>query len=158
MPNLLKVLLWSMIPIAELRASIPLGIIVYDLPWYSVYIAAVIGSMLPVPIILLFVRRVFEIMKRWGGKFEKIALFFEGRGVKNSDKVTKYATFGLFLFVAVPLPGTGAWMGSLIAALMNMRFKHSIISVLLGVMTAGVLMTMISAGVITGLDSLMKIL
>ena len=156
MVDLLTVFFLSMIPVAELRLTIPLGILKYGLSWYVVYIVAVIGSMIPVPIILLFVRKVFEMMKKWGGKFEKIALFFENRGVKKSDKVTKYATVGLFLFVAIPLPGTGAWMGSLIAALTNMRFKHSIISVLLGVLVAGVLMVMISLGVVTGLEFLMK--
>ena len=153
--EILSTLFWSMVPIFELRFSIPWGF-AHGMEWYVVYIVSVIGSMLPVPFILLFVRKVFGLMKKWGGKFEKVALFFEERGVKKSDKVSKYATLGLFLFVAIPLPGTGAWMGSLIAALTNMRFKHSIISVLLGIIVAGGLMTLISMGVVSGLDFLLK--
>lgn len=148
-------LLWSMIPLLELRFAIPWGV-AHGLEWYTVYAIGVIGSILPVPIILLFVRKVFEMMKKWGGKLEKAALWFESKGASKSGKVTKYATIGLFLFVAIPLPGTGAWMGSLIAALMNMRFKYSIISILLGVLVAGALMLMISLGVVSGLDFLLK--
>lgn len=153
MVKILTVFLLSMVPLLELRGAIVAGSIA-GLPWYVSYVVSVIGNILPVPIILLFVRQVFEFMKKRGGKLESIALWFENKGVKNSDKVTKYATFGLFLFVAVPLPGTGAWMGSLIAALMNMRFKHSIISVSLGVMTAGLIMSLACYGIISGLEFL----
>ncbi len=153
MVKILTVFLLSMVPLLELRGAIVAGFAA-GLPWYVSYIVSVIGNILPVPIILLFVRKVFGFMKSRGGKLEKIALWFERKGASKSDKVTRYATFGLFLFVAIPLPGTGAWMGSLIAALMNMRFKHSIISVFLGILTAGLIMSLACYGIISGLEFL----
>lgn len=153
MVKVLTVFFLSMVPLLELRGAIVAGSIA-GLPWYVSYVVSVIGNILPVPVILLFVRRVFEFMKARGGKLERIALWFESKGAKKSDKVTKYATFGLFLFVAIPLPGTGAWMGSLIAALMNMRLKHSIISVFLGILTAGLIMSLACYGIISGFEFL----
>ena len=153
MVKILTVFFLSMVPLLELRGAIVAGSIA-GLDWYVCYVVSVIGNLLPVPFILLFVRRVFEFMKKCGGKLEKTALLFENKGVKNSDKVTKYATLGLFLFVAIPLPGTGAWMGSLIASLMNMRIKHSLISVTLGVMCAGLIMSLACYGIISGLEFL----
>lgn len=153
MAKVLTVFLLSMVPLLELRGAIVAGSIA-GLPWYVSYVVSVVGNILPVPIILLFVRQVFSFMKKRGGRLERAACWFESKGTSKSDKVTKYATFGLFLFVAIPLPGTGAWMGSLIAALMNMRFKHSIISVFLGVLTAGLIMSLACYGIISGLEFL----
>ena len=153
MIKVLTVFLLSMVPLLELRGAIVAGSIA-GLPWYVSYVVSVIGNILPIPIILLFVRRVFAFMKKCGGKLERIALWFENKGASKSDKVTKYATFGLFLFVAIPLPGTGAWMGSLIAALMNMRLKHSIISIFLGILTAGLIMSLACYGIISGFEFL----
>ena len=153
MVKVLTVFLLSMVPLLELRGAIIAGFAA-GLPWYVSYIVSVIGNIIPVPIILLFVRRAFEFMKAHGGKLERAALWFENKGASKSDRVSKYATFGLFLFVAIPLPGTGAWMGSLIAALMNMRLKHSMISVLLGILTAGLIMSLACYGLIGGLDFL----
>jgi uncharacterized membrane protein len=153
MVKVLTVFLLSMVPLLELRGAIIAGFAA-GLPWYVSYIVSVIGNIIPVPIILLFVRKAFDFMKARGGKLERMALWFENKGASKSDKVTKYATFGLFLFVAIPLPGTGAWMGSLIAALMNMRLKHSIISVFLGILTAGLIMSLACYGIIGGLDFL----
>ena len=153
MIKVLTVFLLSMVPLLELRGAIIAGFAA-GLPWYVSYIVSVIGNILPIPIILLFVRRAFGFMKTRGGRLERMALWFESKGTSKSDKVTKYATVGLFLFVAIPLPGTGAWMGSLIAALMNMRLKHSMISIFLGVLTAGLIMSLACYGVIGGLDFL----
>ena len=154
MLDYLAVFFTAMVPVFELRAAIPLGAL-NELNWVLVYILAVIGNILPIPIILLFVRRVFAFMKKRGGRIERIALWFENKGLSKSNKVTKYATFGLFLFVAIPLPGTGAWTGSLIAALTNMRFKHSIISVSLGVVCAGIIMLLAGYGSVSALKFLL---
>ncbi len=151
--KLLGVFFLSMVPLVELRGAVILGFGL-GLEWYVTYIVSVIGNIIPIPIILLFVRAVFKFMKNRGGKLEKIALWFENKGASKSDKVTKYATFGLFLFVAIPLPGTGAWMGALIASLINMRFKHSFISIALGVLCAGLIMSLACYGVISGLEFL----
>ena len=134
----------SMVPIIELRGAIPIGAAM-GLPWYVNYIVCVIGNFLPVPFILLFIRAILNWMKKVP-KLAKIALWLEERAAKNSDKVSKYATIGLMLFVAIPAPGTGAWTGSLIAALMEMRLKHSLISAFFGVVIAGAIVTLIAYG------------
>ena len=149
MSELLKhlyVFVLSMVPVIELRAAIPLGAAL-GLPIWTNYLVSVLGNFVPVPFILLFIRHILAWMKTTK-HFAKIALWLEEKAEKHSDKVTRYATFGLFLFVAIPLPGTGAWTGGLVAALLQMRMKHALPSILLGVMTAGVIMALASYGVV----------
>jgi len=151
--DVLKTFLLSMVPIVELRGAIPLGAAL-GLPWYINYIICVIGNFLPVPFILLFIRSVLNFMKKVP-KLDKIALWLEARAAKNSDKVSRYATLGLLIFVALPLPGTGAWTGALVAALMEMRLKHSLISAFGGVVLAGAIVTLISYGALGFLQFLL---
>ena len=146
--------LLSMVPIIELRGAIPLGAGL-GLPWYINYIVCVIGNFLPVPFILLFIRAILNWMKKVP-KLDKIAIWLEARAAKKSDKVNKYATLGLLVFVALPLPGTGAWTGSLVAALMEMRLKHSLLSVFCGVLIAGIIVTLIAYGALGFLQFLIK--
>ncbi len=137
----------SMIPIIELRGAIPIGQGM-GLGFWPCYIISVIGNLLPVPIILLFVRVVLNWMK--GIKhLDKIAIWVEKKADKHSGSVTKYATWGLFLFVAIPLPGTGAWTGALIAALLNMRMKKALPFIFAGVLTAGLIVSLLTFGVIS---------
>lgn len=145
--------LLSMVPVIELRGAIPLGVGL-GLPWYINYIVCVVGNFLPVPFILLFIRAVLNWMKKVP-KLDKIALWLEERAAKNSDKVSKYATWGLMLFVAIPLPGTGAWTGALVAALMEMRLKHSLLSVFFGVVIAGAIVSLIAYGALGFLNFLL---
>ena len=144
--KIVYVFLCSMVPIIELRGAIPMGA-AFDIPFYINYIICVIGNMIPVPFILLFIRHILHWMKKTP-KLDKIATWVENKAEKNKDKVLKYATFGLYVFVAVPLPGTGAWTGALVAAMLDMRMKKSIPAILFGVMTAGVIMTLASYGAI----------
>lgn len=136
----------SMIPIIELRGAIPIGQGM-GLGFWQCYIISVIGNMLPVPIILLFVRAVLGWMKRIR-HLDKFALWVERKAEKNSAKVTKYATWGLFIFVAIPLPGTGAWTGSLVAALLDMRMKKALPFIFAGVLVAGMIMSLLTFGVL----------
>lgn len=151
--DIIYVFLCSMVPIIELRGAIPLGATL-ELPFYLNYIICVIGNMIPVPFILLFIRHILNWMKRLP-KLDKIAIWVENKAEKNKAKVLKYATFGLFFFVALPLPGTGAWTGSLVAAMLDMRLKKAIPAIFLGVMTAGVIMTLASYGFLSFLDFLL---
>lgn len=151
--DIIYVFLCSMVPIIELRGAIPLGATL-ELPFYLNYIICVIGNMIPVPFILLFIRHILNWMKKLP-KLDKIAIWIENKAEKNKAKVLKYATFGLFFFVALPLPGTGAWTGSLVAAMLDMRLKKAIPAILLGVMTAGIIMTLASYGVLGFLDFLL---
>jgi len=142
------VLFCSMIPIIELRGAIPMGA-VFGMPWWQSYILSVIGNMLPVPIILLFVKAVIT----WMGKskvkfFNKIADFLNKRVEKRRGQIEKYSFWGVCFFVAVPLPVTGAWTGSLVAAMIDMKFWKALVSCFIGVLIAGVIMTLISYGVV----------
>lgn len=151
----LCVLLCSMIPIIELRGAIPLGAAL-QLPFWMNYILSVVGNLLPVPIILLFVKAVLNWMKGCKVKFfNKVSNWLFEKADKNRGKIEKYGFWGLFIFVAIPLPGTGAWTGSLVAAVIDMKFGKAFLSVMLGVMTAGVIMTLISYGVLGFLNFLL---
>lgn len=141
----LIVFIISMIPILELRGSlIAAGFL--KMKFLSTYIIAVVGNMLPIPFILIFINKIFVWLKNTPLKnaVEKL----ENRALKKSEIIEKYGKFGLFLFVAIPLPGTGAWTGSLAAVLMRMKFRDAIFPIFLGVLTAGLVMSLISFGII----------
>lgn len=147
----LYVFLISMLPIVELRGAIPVGYAA-GLELVPNYLLSIVGNLLPVPFILLFIPKLINAMAASKIKlFVKIAEFLIKKVQKNTEKITKYAVWGLFLFVAVPLPGTGAWTGALVAAMINMGFKKSMISVACGVLAAGVLVSAICYGAIDGL-------
>jgi uncharacterized membrane protein len=148
------VFLCSMLPIIELRGAIPMGA-AFGLPWWQTYLIAVVGNMLPVPIILLFVKSVLTWMLQCRVRlFNRIAGKMFEKAEKNRDKIEKYAFWGLTLFVAIPLPATGAWTGTLVAALFDMKFWKSVLSALLGVMIAGVVMTLVSYGALAAFAAL----
>ena len=142
--NYLWVFFLSMVPVLELRAAIPIGATL-GLEWVANYLICVIGNMIPVPIILLFVRHVLEWMKKIP-RLDKIALWVENKAQKNTPKVQKYASLGLLIFVALPLPGTGAWTGSLIAAMLDMRVREAFPPIALGVVTAGIIVAVVTYG------------
>ena len=142
------VLICSMIPIIELRGAIPLGAWL-GMPWWQSYLLAVLGNMIPVPFILLFITKIIGWMSRCRVKFfNKIGTWLTNKAEKNRGKIEKYSFWGVCLFVAVPLPITGAWTGSLVAATIGMKFWKALLSCLLGVMIAGVIMTLASYGVV----------
>ena len=147
----LSVILCSMIPIIELRGAIPVGWFVFDMPWWQTYLLAVIGNLLPVPIILLFVRKVLDWMARCRVRlFNKVAGWINRKAEKNVDKITKYGFWGVCFFIAIPLPVTGAWTGSLVAATIKMNFWKALLSALLGVLIAGTIVTLICLGINSG--------
>jgi uncharacterized membrane protein len=145
----LIVFLISMVPLVELRGAIPYAV-GFDLPLVPSYIVAVIGNMLPVPFIFLFGRKILE----WGKDLRYVGGFFrwclekgEKAGAKLESKAGRGLYVALLLFVGIPLPGTGAWSGTLAASLLNMDFKKSVLYVMLGVVLAGVIMLAASLGV-----------
>ena len=142
----------SMMPLLELRASIPVGYAA-GIPWIPCMLISIIGNFLPVPFILLFIRVIFKWMKKIKF-FEKIIVWMETKAQKGSKKVLKYATFGLLIFVAIPIPGTGAWMGSLIAALLGMKLKYATASIFGGLIICSIIMT----GVVYGFLDFLKFL
>ncbi|MBR4933706.1 MAG: small multi-drug export protein [Clostridia bacterium] len=136
-----------MVPIIELRGALPLAIAAEGLNPVIAYFFCVIGNCLPVPFLILFVRPVFEWMRRTSKWLGNIVDKLEAKAHGKAEKVKKYEMLGLFLFVAIPLPGTGAWTGSLIAAVLGMRVKDSVPMICLGVFAAGILMTLGSGAV-----------
>ena len=145
--KMIGIFLISMLPIIELRGAIPIGAAI-GLPWYLNMIVSIVGNMLPVPFILLFSVKAFEFMKKHNimVKFiEKI----ENRAKKRSEGLVTGEFIGLMLFVAIPFPGTGAWTGALIAALLQFNRKRSFFYIGLGVVIASVIMTLASYGVIS---------
>lgn len=141
----LVVFIISMIPILELRGSlIAAGFL--KMRFFSTYILAVIGNMLPIPFILIFIDKIFMWLKKTPMK--RLVIKLENRAASKSDIIEKYGKFGLFLFVAIPIPGTGAWTGSLAAVMLRMKFKDAILPIFLGVLTAGLVMSLISFGII----------
>ena len=145
--KILATLLTSMVPIVELRGGIPFGAAL-GLPPAAVMGAAIIGNMIPVPFIILFIKKIFQWMRRFE-PLAKLVSHFESKAESKSDRVTRYKKFGLCIFVAVPLPGTGAWMGALIAALLDMRLRDSFPVITLGVCIASLVVTGITYGFIS---------
>ena len=142
-----------MVPLIELRGAIPYAV-GFNLPLIPSYIIAIIGNMLPVPFIFLFARRILV----WGSDKKYIGKFFNWclkKGKKGGQKLEKKAGKGLywalFLFVGIPLPGTGAWTGTLAASLLDMDFKKSVLSIMGGVILAGLIMGIISLGIFKGI-------
>ena len=142
----LIIFLVSMVPLIELRGAVPIAVGM-NLPLLPSYIVCILGNMLPVPFIILFVRKIFDWMKKKSKFLAGIAEMLEKRAENKMDVIEKYEMLGLFILVAIPLPGTGAWTGSLISALLGLRLKNAFPMILLGVLTAGVIMMIISYGV-----------
>ena len=145
--KMIGIFLISMLPIIELRGAIPIGAAI-GLPWYLNMIVSIIGNMLPVPFILLFSVKAFEFMKKHNIMVNFIQKI-ENRAKKRSEGLATGEFIGLMLFVAIPFPGTGAWTGALIAALLQFNRKRSFFYIGLGVVIASVIMTLASYGVIS---------
>ncbi len=152
------IFLVSMVPLLELRGAIPFSV-GFGLPTIPSFIICVIGNMLPVPVIFWFARRVLE----WGKDKKVIGGFFTWcleKGEKGGKKLTEKAGRGvyvaLFLFVGVPLPGTGAWTGTLAASFLDLEWKKSVVAVMAGVVLAGLIMYMVSIGALGAVSAVIN--
>jgi len=137
--------LWSMVPVIELRGAIPIGV-GSGLPYWVAVTTSIIGNLVPVPFIIIFIRKIFELMRKWSTKLDGIVTRLEKRAESKSDVVQKYAFWGLFILVAIPLPGTGAWTGALVAAMLDMRLKRAFPAIALGVLGAAAIVTFVTFG------------
>lgn len=135
----------SMFPILELRGSL-LAAGFLKMEFLSTFLVAVVGNMLPIPFILVFIDKIFAYLKKT--RLKNMVEKLENKALSKSDQIRKYGKFGLFLFVAIPLPGTGAWTGALAASLLRMKPKESIMPIFWGVITAGLIMSLLSFGII----------
>lgn len=143
--KILATFLVSMVPVIELRLAIPIGV-GYGLPYWVAVAASIIGNLVPVPFIILFIRKIFELMRKWSKKLDGLVTRLEKRAESKSDVVQKYAFWGLFVLVAIPLPGTGAWTGALVAAMLDMRLKRAFPAIALGVLGAAAIVTIATFG------------
>ena len=144
--NYVYIFFISMLPIIELRGAIPVAFAL-KMPLLPSLLISIIGNLLPVPLILLFITPLCDMLKKTRA-LEWFPRMVEKRVSKNSEKITKYARWGLFLFVAIPLPGTGAWTGALVASFLDFKFRDAFLSIAAGVLCAGLVMCLLSYGVL----------
>ena len=144
--NFAMTFLIAMVPVLELRAAIPAGVIA-GLNIQAVLAAAIMGNLLPIPFIIVFIRKIFKWMQSKSPRLANIVAKLEAKADKKKDKVLKYEFWGLMLFVAIPLPGTGAWTGALIAAMLDMQLKRAFPAIAVGVLTAAIIVTAATYGV-----------
>ena len=145
MKDTLLTFLVAMVPVVELRGAIPFGV-VRGLNIWTAIIASVLGNLVPVPFIILFIRRIFAWMRAHMPKLDGLVTRMEKKAEKNRAAVEKYAFWGLAILVAIPLPGTGAWTGALVAAMMEMRLKRAFPAIVIGVVIAGVIVSVVTYG------------
>ena len=148
MVKILSTLFISMVPVIELRGAIPVAVAQGMNPWEAMVIA-IIGNMIPVPFIILFIRKIFKWMRKVSLRLDALVNRLEARADSKADRVRKYEKLGLYLFVAIPAPGTGAWTGALIAAMLDIRMRTALPTIFLGVCTAGLIVTLLTIGVIS---------
>lgn len=140
--QLFHTLVIAMAPVLELRGAIPYGL-AQGLPFWLVFFVAFVGNLIPVPFIILFIRKIFAFLRKsnaLGPYIERL----ERKAHLKGRKVNRYKTMGLFILVAIPLPGTGAWTGALVAAFLDIRLRNSFPAIALGVLVAGLLVSAIS--------------
>ena len=143
--KLITTFLVSMVPIIELRGALPIATGM-EVAWYIALPVAIIGNIVPVPFIIIFIKKIFAWMSKREGFLARVVVKMENKAYSKKDTIEKYGPWGLWLFVAIPLPGTGAWTGALIAAMMGISLKKSFIPIAAGVVTAGIIMAFVSYG------------
>ncbi len=148
--SVLTTFVLSMVPVLELRGAIPVGV-AGGLPPLVAMIVAIVGNLVPIPFILLFIKKIFAWLKN-RPNIRPLVEKLERRAEGKMDTVRRYAWWGLCILVAIPLPGTGAWTGALVAAMMDMRIKKALPAIVLGVVIAGLIITSLSYGVLHLLD------
>ena len=144
---MLKTLVTAMMPILEIRGAIPVGVASGIDPWLA-FAVGFVGNMLPIPILILLTRKIIEWLKKHN-VLVKLTAWLENKGSKGAQKVQKYSFWGLFILVAIPLPGTGAWTGALVASLLDMRLKRALPAIAMGVAAAGLIVLLVTYGVIS---------
>lgn len=143
--QILMTFLVSMVPIIELRGALPMATGA-GLDWRIAIVVAIIGNLVPVPFIIMFIRKIFAWMRKQNNFFGKVVEKLENKAFSKRDTIDKYGPWGLWIFVAIPLPGTGAWTGALIAALLDIPLKKSFPAIATGVITAGIIVAFVSYG------------
>ena len=149
LPDWLVVFIISMTPFVELRLSLPLALAFYRMPWVWAFAIAIIGNIVPVPLVFLFLARAEKWLRKYKWWDSALDRMFEYTRRRARESVKKYGAIGLCLYVAIPLPVTGAWTGALIAYLFDLDRKSAFISITVGVITAGVIVLLVTLGVLS---------
>lgn len=144
-PDELIAFIISLMPVLEIRGGM-IAARLLEMDFLKAFLICYLGNIIPIPFIILFIRKIFEYLRRFRF-FEKIIVRLEAKTEKNKDKVMRYEAWGLLLFVAIPLPGTGGWTGALMAALLDIRMKRSFPIICLGVLIAGFIMSGLTYGI-----------
>lgn len=144
--NIVMTFIVSMVPVIELRGAIPLGVL-NGLDVEIAMLVSILGNLVPVPFIIIFIRKIFKWMQSKYEALAKVVHKMEEKADKKKDQVLKYEFWGLMILVAIPLPGTGAWTGALVAAMLDMQLKRAFPAIALGVLFAGVIVTVATYGV-----------
>lgn len=144
-PEELVAFVISLCPVLECRGGM-IAARLMEIPFIKAFLICYLGNMIPIPFIILFIRKIFDFLRRFKF-FSKIVEKLEAKTEKNKEKVLKYEAWGLLLFVAIPLPGTGGWTGALMAALLDIRMKKSLPIIALGVLIAGFIMSALTYGI-----------
>ena len=137
----------SMIPVVELRGGIPFGVTA-GLSVPAAYLAAVIGNLLPIPFIIMYIRRIFQWMRKTFPRLDRMVDALERKAHLKGKTISRYKYLGLAIFVAIPLPGTGAWTGALAAAFLDMPLRRAMPAIILGVLTAGIVISILTFGIV----------
>ena len=135
-----------MVPVIELRGAIPIGVGL-GVPFWAVFVTALIGNLAPIPILILFTRQVFEWLRTKSAFLEKVVSKLEQKAEAKEALLKKYELVGLVILVAIPLPGTGAWTGALVSAVFGIDLKHAMPAIALGVLIAGIIVSIVTYGV-----------
>lgn len=135
----------SMVPVIELRGAIPIGVGAGLNLWLAIGIS-IVGNLVPVPFIIIFIKKIFAWLRTVSKKLDGLVTRLEKRAEAKSVTVQRYAFWGLFILVAIPLPGTGAWTGALVAAMLEMPLKKAFPAILLGVLGAAVIVSFVTYG------------
>ena len=136
----------SMVPVIELRGAIPIATAA-GMNFWAAILVAIVGNLVPVPFIIIFIKKIFAWLRRISPKLDHLVMKLENRAEKKGKTVEKYAFWGLFILVAIPLPGTGAWTGALVAAILDMPLKKAFPAIVLGVLGAAAIVSFVTFGV-----------
>lgn len=144
-PEELVAFVISLLPVLECRGGM-IASYLMGIPFWKAFLICYIGNMLPLPFIILFIRKIFDFLRRYKF-FAKIIKRLEAKTERNKDKILRYESWGLLIFVAIPLPGTGGWTGAMMAGLLDMRFKRALPVLAVGVFIAGLIMSAVTYGI-----------
>ena len=145
--KILMTFLLSMVPVIELRGAIPIATEVHELNFWIAIAVSIIGNMVPVPFIIVFIRKIFDWMRKHMPKLNGVVTRVEQKAEKHKATVLKYEFWGLLVLVAIPLPGTGAWTGALVAAMLDMQLKRAVPAIFLGVVGAAAIVSFVTFAV-----------